>query len=515
MAIWIQSLSWTLIYSLAQGFAVYAALWVVFKVVPAASANARYHLSLSALTILLAWFVATWWQQFQSLALVNHQALAAHATGITVIWLPLQHVSVTNGLSNLQSLQASLNAFSPWLSAFYVTGLALMLARLSAGMFQLFSLRNSGTFQPDAALNELLEAQIKRIHLNSPVKLLISAKAQVPMVVGFLKPVILMPLAAIGQLDTAQLETILLHELAHIKRHDYLINILQTIVETILFFNPFVWAISAITRREREYSCDDLVIDHTTETVSYATALAALASGRQSVPLIVVAATGQSTHLFNRIQRIMEMKKNTFSYSRMVATIIIITTITCSIAWVKPTFSKVKKSKAVVETASKPVAPKAVDTETPEEKKYDLTEVTTLKKAIEKQEVNTNLPDKRKDNPGTAIDNKKTPDIQVTNPPISEENTLMYRLMADRLVDQVKGFVVEKKQNQLYINGLLMKDQVASKYLLDLKKELIRIQVFSFDERSRMHPDASFIQLLLPATMSSGCIDTNPKKEGC
>jgi hypothetical protein len=91
----------------------------------------------------------------------------------------------------------------------------------------------------------------------------------------------------------------------------------------------------------------------------------------------------------------------------------------------------------------------------------------------------------------------------------------MNRLMTDKLVDQFKGFVVEKKQNQLYINGQLMADQIAAKYLVDLKKELIRIQIFSFQERTRMHPDASFIQLLLPATFSSGCIDTRPVKEGC
>jgi len=487
MAIWIQSLSWTLIYSLAQGFAVYTALWLVFKAVPATSANARYHLSLSALTILQVWFIATWWQQFQSFTLANEQLLAASTTGTTIFWLPLPPISSTSVLPDLQSLQAYLNTFSPRLCAFYLTGLLLMLARLSAGIFQLFSLKNSKTFQPDTALIELLTTQTKRIQLNKSVKLLISAKAQVPMVVGFIKPVILMPLAAVAQLDTKQLETILLHELAHIKRHDYFINMLQTIVETILFFNPFVWIISSIARREREHSCDDLVVYHTTEPISYASALVALAARRPANPLIVVAATGQSNQLFNRIQRIMEMKKNTFSYSRMVATIIIISIITASIAWVKPSFLKTKKSSTV---ATPPPAAQQV--------------------------ANKDMPNKEgKDKPIKTTTNSEAQHTPVAAATTSEENTLMNRLMTDRLVDQVKGFTVEKKQNQLYINGLLMPDHIAAKYLVDLKKEIIRIQIFSFGERIRMHPDASLIQQLLPATFSSGCIDTRPVKEGC
>ncbi len=487
MAIWIQSLSWTLIYSLAQGVAVYTALCLVFKAIPATSSNARYHLSLSALTILQVWFIATWWQQFQSFTLANQQLLTASTNGTTIFWLPPPPISPTSVLSDLQALHAYLNIFSPWLFSFYVIGLVLMLARLSAGIFQLFSLKNSKTFQPDTALIELLTTQTKRIQLNRSVKLLISAKAQVPMVVGFIKPVILMPLAAVAQLDSKQLETILLHELAHIKRHDYFINMLQTIVETILFFNPFVWIISSITRREREHSCDDLVVYHTTEPISYASALVALAARRPAAPLIVVAATGQSNQLFNRIQRIMEMKKNTFSYSRMVATIIIISIITASIAWVKPTFLKTKK-KSTVATAT----------------------------STAQQVANTDMPNKEGTDPLTKTKhNSEAQHTPAATPPTSEENTLMYRLMTDKLVDQFKGFVVEKKQNQLYINGQLMTDQIAAKYLVDLKKELIRIQIFSFEERTRMHPNASFIQLLLPATFSSGCIDTRPVKEGC
>lgn len=499
MAIWIQSLSWALIYSLAQGLVVFASLLLVLRVVPASSANARYHLSLSALTVLLAWFVATWWQQFHSLTLAGEQLQVAGTTGFVVLQLPLQQFPVSGSSNILQSLQT----FFPWLTAFYIAGFVLMLVRLSFGMLQLFTLRTSGIYPPATPLSDLLEKQKKQLQLTTPVRLLISAKAQVPMVIGFLKPVILMPVAVVAQMDTCQLETILLHELAHIKRHDYLVNILQTIVETILFFNPFVWAISNITRREREHSCDDLVVNHTSEPVSYATALATLASGHTTTPRIAIAATGQQTHLFNRIQRIIEMKKNPFNYSRMVAALILIATITCSIAWVKPALPKVKKTKPTTASAVRPA------------KATPANAIPTTPKPIETKPAATDIKkDKETIKPVPAIKEPAIPQPALADQP--EEKTLVDRLLTDRMVDQVKGFTVEKRANRLYINGLLISDEVAAKYLSGINKEEIRVKVFSLDDRMRMHPDASFIQLLLPATFSSPCIDTRPKKkDGC
>ena len=336
-----------------------------------------------------------------------------------------------------------------------------MVIRLSTGMLQLFSLRKNGILQPKPEITNLLISLKSRLHYDGPVQLLISMKAQVPMVVGFLKPFILVPAAAMTQLSTEQLETILLHELAHIKRHDYLINILQIVVETVLFFNPFAWLISAIIRREREHCCDDLVLDHTREPLSYATALAALADQPGTGSVFTVAATGQSNHLFNRIKRIMEMKKNPFSYSRMVAAILIITTVTCSIAWLTPAFARAKKG-------------------TPE------------KAAAPPKPVHNALP---------AIN--------------QDEVILANRLMADKLIDQVKGFVVEKNGNKLYIDGKPQADEIATKYLAGIKKEVMRVQVFPLLERLKMHPGAGFLQILVPVNLSSGCVDYNAPMPGC
>lgn len=461
MAIWIQSLSWTLIYSLGQGFLVFASLWLLLKLIPNASANVRYHLSLSALTIIQAWFATTLWQQFHEFTLANAESVGLLMQTSVTLKQQLQAIAAINDYSTYQSILLSVQVFAPWLSAFYIIGLSLMVIRLSAGIRQLFSLRKTGIIQPRPEIADLLTSLKNRLRYDGPVRLLISMKAQVPMVVGFIKPVILVPAAAMTQLSTEQLETILLHELAHIKRHDYLINILQIVVETFLFFNPFAWLISAIIRREREHCCDDLVLDHTREPLSYATALTALADKPGTGSVFTVAATGQSNHLFNRIKRIMEMKKNPFSYSRMVAAILITATITCSIAWLTPAFARAKKG-------------------TPE-------------KAA--------TPPKPAQNALPAIN--------------QDEVILANRLMADKLIDQVKGFVVEKNGNQLFIDGKQQADAIATKYLSGIKKESMRVQVFPLLERLKMHPGASFLQILVPVNLSSGCVDYSGPKPGC
>ena len=467
MDIWIQALSWTLIYALGQGLLVFSALWLVLKLVPTTSANIRYHLSLSALTILLTWFVATLLQQYRAVAEVYVQMNSASDAGIKAV--VLQSFANLSEAGIMYFVLTFLKAAFPWMSGLYIAGLAVMLVRLFLGTKQLLFLKRAGLTNPGAALDQLLVTLKERIKWSGSVQLFISVQAKVPMVIGFFKPVILLPAAALAQLNAEQLETILLHELAHIKRRDYLINMLQTIVETVLFFNPFVWLISRVCRREREHCCDDIVLSHTQEPISYATALAALVSPDSNYSTLVVAATNEPTYLFNRIKRIVEMKKNTFSYSRMAAALLIIVTFVCCIAFLPPTPNKPGKKESTA-TAAKTEAAQTVT---------------------------------------------KTNELKMALP---EETQLLTMLMQDRVVDQVKGFVVEKKENDLFIDGKKQPEEMAVKYLSSLKQKNIRVQVNSFLERMRQHPDAGFMQVLLPVSNSSGCVEYKSSarpKDGC
>jgi beta-lactamase regulating signal transducer with metallopeptidase domain len=145
----------------------------------------------------------------------------------------------------------------------------------------------------------------KRLAIARPVRLVISGVAQVPAVVGSLRPVVLFPASLLTGLSPEQIESLLAHELAHVRRHDYLVNLLQTAAETLLFYHPAVWWISRNIRCERENCCDDLAVEACGSSVTYARALTQLEVMR-STPRLAMAADGGS--LLSRVERILQRK---------------------------------------------------------------------------------------------------------------------------------------------------------------------------------------------------------------
>src|SRR5207248_3598485 len=141
-----------------------------------------------------------------------------------------------------------------------------------------------------------------RLGLHAAAHVVESALVDVPTVVGWLRPAIILPVAAIAALSPAQVEAILAHELAHIRRHDYAVNLLQTIAETLLFYHPAVWWLSRRIRAEREHCCDDLAVSLCGDPIAYASALADLESLRSSDHRFAMAATGGS--LLHRVRRL-------------------------------------------------------------------------------------------------------------------------------------------------------------------------------------------------------------------
>jgi TonB family protein len=142
----------------------------------------------------------------------------------------------------------------------------------------------------------------ERMKLARPVRVLVSAVADCPSVVGWIRPVVLLPAATVLGLTPQQLEAVLAHELAHILRYDYLVNMLQTVVETLLFYHPAVWWASARIRHERELCCDDAAVDSCGDALSYARALTRLERLRTTTPRLALGSAGGS--LLYRIQRL-------------------------------------------------------------------------------------------------------------------------------------------------------------------------------------------------------------------
>ena len=145
-----------------------------------------------------------------------------------------------------------------------------------------------------------------RLNLRRAIRIVELPHIDVPLVVGCLRPSVVLPIAAIAQLDAAQVEAILAHELAHVRRHDYLVNLMQTLAETLLFYHPAVWWLSARIRDEREHCCDDVAVAVCGDPVGYAAALTELEAWRSRELSLAAAATGGS--LLIRVRRILRVE---------------------------------------------------------------------------------------------------------------------------------------------------------------------------------------------------------------
>src|SRR6266446_3611687 len=190
----------------------------------------------------------------------------------------------------------------PWLVAGWTIGVLLFSLRLLQDCWHLKRLRSDQTGTLDPAWGEILNDLRCRLSISRPVRLLKSGLVEVPTVLGWFRPLILLPASSVTGLSPAQLEAVLAHELAHVLRYDYLINAFQIVVETLLFYHPAVWWISRCIREERELCCDDLVLRVCADRVVYARALASLEEMRASAPRLAFAASGGP--LLKRVRRL-------------------------------------------------------------------------------------------------------------------------------------------------------------------------------------------------------------------
>jgi TonB family protein len=142
-----------------------------------------------------------------------------------------------------------------------------------------------------------------RLGIRRCVHIAESAHVAVPTVMGWMRPLILVPASTLAGLSPKQLEAILVHELAHVRRHDYIVNVVQSVIETLLFYHPAVWWMSRRIRAERELCCDDLVVSTSGDRLTYARALAELEAHRLRTPALAVAANGGD--LMHRITRLL------------------------------------------------------------------------------------------------------------------------------------------------------------------------------------------------------------------
>ena len=327
----VQKIGWVLLHFIWQAAAVAIVLAFALRILRRFSANLRYIAACLTLMLIVALPLIT--MQFIEVEAPSPAVMDVEAAPEPIVTLPGPTIEVERArepqtityvrpepvvtkprINWKQKTVSFLEPKLPDIVTIWLLGVFAFSIWHLGGYAQLQRLRKKMVKQVDASLNNKLKILSQKLGVRQTVQLLESALVQIPTVVGWMKPVILLPASALTGLSTEQLEAILAHELAHIKRYDYLVNMLQTIVEILGFYHPAVWWISHKIRTERENCCDDIAVSISGNKINYAKALTLMEEirGRRN---FAVAATGGN--LFSRIRRLLvkdSSENNSFSW---------------------------------------------------------------------------------------------------------------------------------------------------------------------------------------------------------
>ncbi|HEV7919504.1 MAG TPA: M56 family metallopeptidase [Thermoanaerobaculia bacterium] len=297
-----QAIGWALLHLLWQGALVAGILAAGLALLRNRSAQARYAAACAALALLPVLFVAT--------AMRSYEAPAADV--VPMLQLAVKGIDAPGRIANVRIaapavplLQRSVAATRAWLPRIvflWLVGVTLFSLRLCISWLRALRLARRAARPAPQAWQRSVAFLASVMDLRRAVQLLESAAVEVPAVIGWLRPVILVPASALAGLSVEQLEMVLAHELAHIRRHDFVVNLMQSLVETLMFYHPAVWWMSRRVRVERENCCDDLAVAVCGDALQYARALTRLEELRATAPRIALAANGGS--LFARIRRL-------------------------------------------------------------------------------------------------------------------------------------------------------------------------------------------------------------------
>lgn len=295
----LQALGWAVFNSLWQ----MALLWVIYQLVTWLFRSTRS----SAKSTLAAFLLATGfgWFMYTFFSVLDNPAASGTIS------------SVFTATDNT-GINAWLQKALPVASIVYLILLLLPISNFIRNYRYVKVIRQYGLTKIDVQWRVFVQKVAAQMGIRKPVHLWVSEFITSPVTIGFLKPVILVPLAAVNHLSLQQMESVLLHEISHIRRHDYLINLAINIIKTVLYFNPFVKAFVQIVEKEREKSCDEMVLQFQYDSHEYATALLTLEKVNQQDHSFVMAAAGRKNDLLHRIELIMGVqKKKTISFNKL------------------------------------------------------------------------------------------------------------------------------------------------------------------------------------------------------
>ncbi len=313
----IKAICWTLLHSLWIGIVAAALAGLVIAFTKKAPANLRYRLLCGILMLFITatafTFFAEWVKPVNNITVIN---LSTNATGQTII--NTTNADVTIDGFNYTRVIYFFDQYSTWIFAAWLLCFALKSARLTRELLYVRRVRSVGILDIGSEWKDRVLAFSQKLGIVRGVGIKESKLINVPVTVGYLKPIILLPAGMILQLSPAQIESVIYHELAHILRRDYLVNIMQSVVETVFFFNPAIWWISALIREERETCCDDIVLAHVPQKRSYLEALMIFQEYESDRSSYAMALSLRKNQLMKRLRRMVSHENQKLSAAEKV-----------------------------------------------------------------------------------------------------------------------------------------------------------------------------------------------------
>ena len=284
----IEAVAWTLIHFCWQGAAIAALYAAAARLLAHRSSNSRYVAALAAMLLMLALSAATFSWEMRSgestsfASFLATPAPAAATAGDHTGYKFSPTVTPVSDSSRGIADVSSITEWLPWIDAFWIIGVVILSCRSVGGWWLIQRLRTAAAEDAPAAVIASFQRIAAALGLERPVTLRVSRTIAGPLTVGVMRALVLLPLSAVTSLSEEELQVVLAHELAHIRRADFFWNLVQTFIETLFFFHPAVWWIGGRLRHERELCCDDLALTVCPDRLVYARALYRLEEQRRS-----------------------------------------------------------------------------------------------------------------------------------------------------------------------------------------------------------------------------------------
>ncbi len=299
----IQSIGWTIVHSLWQGLIItiiFILLVILFK---RRSANARYLIGVGMLVLMILVSLFTFTLVYNSE--INQQVL-----GKPLLVKNTDNIKDNSG-GFLSLIQVYFDNNLPAVVTIWLMGMLFFFLKFVSGILYNQRLRHHQTRDVSNDWKDRLQTLARKLMIKPAVSFKESFMTKIPLTIGHFKPMIIFPVGILGQIPLDQVEALIVHELAHILRRDYIVNIFQNIMDIIYFYHPGVRWISHQVRSERENCCDDITVDNVGDSLNYARALTRVGEySLKSNEDLAMAASRNSSKLFKRIRRLFTMTKD-------------------------------------------------------------------------------------------------------------------------------------------------------------------------------------------------------------